>query len=365
MNPRAIASLIGLFGSVVSMQYGFAGSKSISNLAKDEHVVFFTTHTWFDDHSKTWQVPIHGWVYELEDRKIIRAMFAEVLDRKYGLKKDAATEDNFTYRTKLLTADNEKGKRIVVNLFGERYVLPKSEPNGHFQATLSVPESSVSVSKDLYVPFKLVLRPNDKRVFEGKSLVVGSQGVSVISDIDDTVKLSYVTDHKKLFESSFFNDFLPVEGMPELYQKWYAQGAKFHYVSSSPWQLYEPLNYFMRSHGFPEATLSLKMVRFKDETFFNLFKSATKTKPQAINAIIKHYPNRKYILLGDSGEKDAQVYAQIANEHPDKISKIYIRNVNGADNLDALYEMIFDGLPADLWQVFEHSNEIESDLLKN
>ena len=365
MNPRAIASLIGLFGSVVSMQHGFAGSKSISNIAKDEHVVFFTTHTWFDDHSKTWQVPVHGWVYELEDRKVIRAMFAEVLDRKYGLKKDAATEDNFTYRTKLLTADNEKGKRIVVNLFGERYVLPKSEPNGHFQAILSVPETSINLAKDIRVPFKLVLRPNDERVFEGQSLVVGDQGISVISDIDDTVKLSYVTDHKKLFESSFFKDFLPVEGMPELYQKWYKQGAKFHYVSSSPWQLYEPLDEFMQNHGFPEATLSLKMIRFKDETFFNLFKSATKTKPQAINAIIKRYPNRKYILLGDSGEKDAQVYAQIANQHPDKISKIYIRNVNGADNLEELYEMVFDGLPASLWQVFEHANEIENELLKN
>jgi phosphatidate phosphatase APP1 len=174
--------------------------------------------------------------------------------------------------------------------------------------------------------------------------------------------LSYVTDHKKLFESSFFKDFVPVDGMPELYQQWQIQGAKFHYVSSSPWQFYEPLDEFMQAHGFPEATMSLKKIRFKDETFFNLFKSATKTKPQAINAIIKKYPDRKYVLLGDSGEKDAQVYAQIANEHPEKISKIYIRNVNGAENLEILYEMVFDGLPRDLWQVFEQPKEIQSEL---
>lgn len=358
MNPRAVASLVGLFSSVISMQTGFAGSKSISNIAKDEHVVFFTSNTWFDEHSKTWQVPVHGWVYEFEERKLLRSLFARALRHKYGLEQDADTQDNFNYRTKLLTADNEKGKRVVINLLGQRYVLPKTEANGHFEAIISLPQKAISPNETSVLNYKLVLRPNDKRVFSGESLVVEQAGVSVISDIDDTVKLSYVTDHKKLFESSFFKAFAAVEGMPEVYQKWHSQGAKFHYVSSSPWQLYEPLQEFMTEHKFPEATMSLKKVRFKDETFFNLFKSATKTKPQAINAIIKRFPKREYILLGDSGEKDAQVYAQIANEHPEKIKKIYIRNVDGSKNLEKMYEQIFDGLPDDLWRVFEHSSEI-------
>jgi len=194
------------------------------------------------------------------------------------------------------------------------------------------------------------------------SLLINAKGVSIISDIDDTVKLSYVTDHKKLFESSFFKDFMPVTGMPELYQRWQQQGARFHYVSSSPWQLYEPLYEFMHEHGFPEATFSLKRFRFKDQTFFNLFKSATKTKPQAIEAILKHYQARKFILLGDSGEKDAQVYAQIANQHPDKIAKIYIRNINGEPDLDQFYETVFEGVPRSLWQTFEDPSEIETEL---
>ena len=362
MNPRAIASIAGLLGSVFSLKYGFAGSKSVSNIAADEHVVFFTTHSWYDQHSNTWNIPIHGWVYELESRPIVRAMFSELLERKYGLKRDAATENNFSYRTQLLTADNEKGKRIVVNLLGRRYALPKSEPNGHFKSVISIPASDLSASVGSYVSFDLVLRPTDKRVHSGKSLLIGQAGVSIISDIDDTVKLSYVTDHKKLFESSFFKDFVPVEGMPELYRQWQKQGAKFHYVSSSPWQLYEPLQEFMQEHGFPEATFSLKMIRLKDQTFFNLFKSATKTKPQAIEAVLKHYPDRKFVLLGDSGEKDAQVYAQIAKQYPDKISKIYIRNVDGNTKLNRFYESVFDGLPRSLWQTFDKPSEIEEQL---
>jgi hypothetical protein len=372
MNPRAIASLVGLLGSAISFKYGFAGSKSVSNIASGEHLVFFTTNSWYDDHSKNWNIPIHGWVHGLGSRPIVQAMFSEVLDRKYGLKKDSDTESNFAYRTQLLTADNERGKRIVIDLLGRRYELPRSEPNGHFKSVIAIPAyeidkhfDKIGDTDDKQISFKLVLRPSDDREYSGKSLLIDSDGVSIISDIDDTVKLSYVTDHKKLFDSSFYQDFKPVVGMPELYRRWQKQGAKFHYVSSSPWQLYEPLEEFLAQHQFPEATLSLKMIRFKDPTFFNLFKSATKTKPQAIEAILRYYPDRKYVLLGDSGEKDAQVYAQIANDHPEKIAKIYIRNVNGDTRLDEFYETVFNGLPRSLWQTFDDPNEIETNLSKS
>lgn len=362
MNPRAIASIAGLLGSALSFKHGFLGSKSVSNIKPNERVVFFTTHSWFDEHSKTWNIPIHGWVYELGSRPIFTAMFAELLDRKYGLKADSTTQTNFSYRTQLLTADNERGKRIVIKLAGRRFKLPKSEPNGHFKSVIAIPESEIDAETAKYIEFDLVLRPSDERHFVGKSLVINDRGVSVISDIDDTVKLSYVTDHKKLFESSFFNDFKPVEGMPELYQAWQKQAVRFHYVSSSPWQLYEPLQEFMQQHGFPDATFSLKMVRLKDQSFFNLFKSATKTKPQAVEALLKHYPNRRFILLGDSGEKDAQVYAQIANEYPQQIAKIYIRNINGNKDLDSFYLSVFDGLPRSLWQTFDKPEQIEASL---
>jgi hypothetical protein len=371
MNPRAIASIVGLLGSAISFKHGFAGSKSISNVGIDEHVVFFTTHSYYESDSDSWNIPIHGWVYELSSRPIVRAMFGELLDRKYGLKKSSVTESNFSYRTQLLTADNERGRRIVINLLGRRYELPKSEPNGHFKSVISIPGSEVGAyfeslgeARKEQISFSLVLRPSDNRECFGKSLIIDSGGVSIISDIDDTVKLSYVTDHKKLFDSSFFQDFMPVDGMPELYRRWQKQGAKFHYVSSSPWQLYEPLQEFMDQHDFPQATFSLKMIRFKDQTFFNLFKSAIKTKPQAIEAILRHYPERKFVLLGDSGEKDAQVYAQIANHHPEKIAKIYIRNINADPHLDEFYATVFDGLPRALWQTFENPDEIETSLPK-
>ena len=40
------------------------------------------------------------------------------------------------------------------------------------------------------------------------------------------------------------------------------------------------------------------------------------------------YPNMKFILIGDSGEKDADIYTKIATEFPGRILAIYLRNVN-------------------------------------
>lgn len=362
MNPRALASIVGILSSVVSMRYGLAGSKSVSGISSNEHAVLFTSSSWIEADEGVCYIPINGWVYKRSERKIARLVFAELLQRKYGLVSDADTQDNFKQRISLLTAGDERGKRIVIKLLGKRYEIAKSAANGHFATTIEVPAAAVKQYVGSSIPFELVLRPKDQRKFQAESLLIGENGVSVISDIDDTVKLSYVTDHKKLFESSFFKDFIPVDGMAELYRKWHKSGARFHYVSSSPWQLYEPLYEFMRDHDFPKATLSLKQVRFKDETFFNLFKSATKTKPQAIEAILKIYPHRKFVLLGDSGEKDAQVYAGIARQFPQQIAKIYIRNIDARPNLDKEYEAVFEGVARDKWQSFKSPAEIEPNL---
>ena len=44
--------------------------------------------------------------------------------------------------------------------------------------------------------------------------------------------------------------------------------------------------------------------------------------------ILKTYPDLKFILIGDSGEHDADIYIEIAEEFPERIRAIYLRSVN-------------------------------------
>jgi phosphatidate phosphatase APP1 len=84
---------------------------------------------------------------------------------------------------------------------------------------------------------KIGIKEENSKSFKCTIYVLDSHGVSIISDIDDTIKISQVLKKRSLLKNTFYSYFKPVEGMSELYQKWQEQKCQFHYVSSSPWQL--------------------------------------------------------------------------------------------------------------------------------
>ena len=141
--------------------------------------------------------------------------------------------------------------------------------------------------------------------------------------------------------------------MADLYRRWSGEGVAFHYVSSSPWQLYEPLDEFLAGSGFPWSTFSLKPVRFRDETLLDLFKKGTETKPRAIEAILDRYPARQFVLVGDSGEQDPEVYAAMMRRRPDQIAKVYIRNVTQESADNARFTTLFADIDRNRWQLFD------------
>jgi len=91
------------------------------------------------------------------------------------------------------------------------------------------------------------------------------------------------------------------------------------------WQLYPPLQDFIRSSRFPPGTFHLRNFRWKDESFFNLFKSPEGHKLAVIEPLLERFPKRRFILVGDSGEKDAEIYETLARKYPQQIVHIMIR----------------------------------------
>jgi hypothetical protein len=332
---------------------------SYSDLRADENLVFFRTSAWLNDEGTAWHVPIHGWTYEPENSAVRKALFSAVLKDGFSLEPGPDTEGNFTRRLNLMVADSERSKRIVVSIAGQQFTLSPSAANGQFETTLVISMADAKRFSDgSRLPFAAVTRKNETRVFEGDVMLVAPDGVSVISDIDDTVKISHVTDRKRLLEQTFLLDFAVVEGMPEIFSECSDAGASFHFVSSSPWQLYAPLDEFLSEAGFSDYTLNLKAVRFRDETLLDLFKKGTETKPKAIEKILNTYPGRQFYLVGDSGEHDPEVYAQIAEKYPDQILKIFIRNVTDEVSDNERFKTVFGNLSADRWELFDDARDL-------
>ncbi|WP_163830670.1 phosphatidate phosphatase App1 family protein [Spartinivicinus ruber] len=338
----------------------------VSNIKPDETIQFFHTSAWYDETLQLWHIPIHGWVYEPEESMVRKQIIAKTLQAKYNLKATSKhSENNFAKRVNLLIADNERNKQVIIVIGKQRYALPKSAANGHFKGIITLTKPQVDhIKENGQLDFYAILSSQDQRRFSGKVALVSPEGISVISDIDDTVKVSQVTDHTALMDYTFFQDFIAVKGMSALYQNWSQQGAMFHFVSSSPWHLYQPLVEFAKTAGYPWASYSLKNIRFKDETIFNLFKKGTETKPQQIEPILQAYPKRHFILVGDSGEQDPEVYGELMRKYPEQITKILIRNVDNSSTTDSRYKKAFSNVAVDKWQLFISPQEVKL-LIKN
>ncbi|MGH8248899.1 MAG: phosphatidate phosphatase App1 family protein, partial [Gammaproteobacteria bacterium] len=209
------------------------------------------------------------------------------------------------------------------------------------------------------LPARIVERNGARRGIGLPLVLLRDSGISVISDIDDTIKISQVRDKRELVQNTFCRPFQPAPGMAATYQRWAAQGAQFHYVTASPWQLYEPLGEFVRRNGFPAGTFHMKSFRAKDSSFLGLMKSPERYKPPVIEELFRQFPNRRFVLVGDSGEKDPEIYGALARKHPRQVARILIRDVTDEPRADARYRKAFRELSDGLWQVFQKPDALK------
>ncbi len=155
----------------------------------------------------------------------------------------------------------------------------------------------------------------------------------VISDLDDTVIVTNVTNRlKMLLTVTLLNEHtrLPFKGVAAFYQALQngttgAENNPIFYVSSSPWNLYPPLTEFLRIHKIPLGALFLK--DFGNHTVFASGDHHSH-KLNSIELILDTYPNLPFVLIGDSGEQDPEIYREVVRKYPNRIRAIYIRSIN-------------------------------------
>ena len=178
------------------------------------------------------------------------------------------------------------------------------------------------------------------------------EGISVVSDIDDTIKQSSVRDRRELLLNTFARPFAAAPGMAARYRELARDPAtRFHYVSSSPIQLYPPLAAFLRDADFPDGSMHLRETTSLRRLIGKQADSRLH-KRAAIQALLRDFPQRRFVLIGDSGEHDPEIYAALAREHPQQVIAIGIRDVTGEARDAARYRHAFTGVDAGAWSVF-------------
>lgn len=338
--------------------------RTASELRRDEQVVLFTTAAHREPATGDWIVPVHGRIYRPSDGRTARAALSLALKTGFGVAPDSLSRDIYDQRCGLMLSDNRAGRSIVVVAAGIDHPMPPSDRYGQFRGQLHLTaRQAEAVRTPTGIPIVVKTTARDERAFEGRVLLIEPEGLSIISDIDDTVKVTHVASRRRMMAMTFLEPFDAVPGMAERFRTWIAEGAALHFISSSPWPLYEPLDRFLADAGFPPSTKTLKNVALKDRSIRNLLAKATRTKPPAIDAILAAFPRRRFVLIGDSVENDAEIYAGVAERHPGRIERILIRDCGGKRERVERARRSISATGAAKLQVFTDASELPASLL--
>ena len=325
-------------------------------VAAKPQITFFETYGYQSgDH---WVVPLQLRVWErgLRQRGLERSLAraASEAERLSGGQIDGLDKDRFRRRIAAFVADQEGDQRITIAFDKDpkdrRFPVThsssgevlRSNSNGRIDGQIHVPLDAAAEllqaqgSQHGYLTYSAV---DHGQTGKGKMRLIPdtADAVSVISDIDDTIKVTEVpAGGRVMYRNTFVHEFQSSPGMAKLYEQW--ADAPFHYVSGGPWQMYEPLFEFLPGQGFPSGSVHMRNLplvlsgpdSMQDVLTFLLDKEATaKHKVARIREIMGHFQHRKFVFVGDSGEADPEVYREIRDDRGlgSRVQAIYIRTV--------------------------------------
>lgn len=159
----------------------------------------------------------------------------------------------------------------------------------------------------------------------------------IISDIDDTIVYTYNNDWLRMLQIVYLGNArtrIPLPGISAFYRALHRgrsgqESNPIFYVSSSTWNLYDLLEEFLEINGVPPGPLLLRDLDLSIESLLSF--THEQHKLSYIRPILDCYPDLSFILIGDSSQRDAEIYRQLAQEYGHRILAIYIRNVMPTD----------------------------------
>ncbi|HYI09657.1 MAG TPA: phosphatase domain-containing protein [Thermoanaerobaculia bacterium] len=226
-----------------------------------------------------------------------------------------------TYRR--FQSDELAGVKVQAS-YRDAVVETITDEEGHFQFRLEPRELA---QHTLWHEVNLSLPGSDNTAVAHVMLPSEAAQFAVISDIDDTVLVTNATSLLGMVRSVIRNaaSRLPFEGVADLYRALHRDVNPIFYVSSSPWNLYELLHDFMNLQGIPHGPMFLQDWGIDEKTL--LMAAHEEHKLAQIQLLVEYYPALRFVLIGDSGQHDPEIYLRVIQTHPDRILAAIIRDV--------------------------------------
>lgn len=217
-----------------------------------------------------------------------------------------------------------------------------TDDEGYFEIVIEQEELLSAEMAWYEVDLRLVESPQKLPVVAtGEVLIPSAQSsFGVISDVDDTIIITNAASFFKMAWLTFINSArtrLPFKGVAAFYRalsRGTGHANPIFYLSSSPWNLYDLLVDFMEIHEIPRGPLLLRDLGIDKEKFITSGHFAHKRGQ--IDRLLRTYPSLSFILIGDSGQHDPEIFETVVEDYPDRILAIYIRDVSSEQRDEAI-----------------------------
>ena len=171
----------------------------------------------------------------------------------------------------------------------------------------------------------------------------------IISDLDDTVVQTGATALTSMVRTVLMHNAhtrIPFEGVSAFYRALHRgnRGEELNpifYVSSGPWNLYDLYADFLAHQKIPAGPIMLGDYGIDEETFIH--DPHDEHKLRAVRGIMNAYPQLRFILIGDSGQRDPEIYSEVVRQFPGRVAVVYIRDVTVPER-DAVVHSLRDSL---------------------
>lgn len=161
------------------------------------------------------------------------------------------------------------------------------------------------------------------------------QPLGVVSDIDDTVMVTWLPRPLLAFWNAFViqqSSRKVVAGMPLLYQELARahRHVPFVYLSTGAWNVFPVLRRFLFKNGYPDGPM---LLTDWGPTNTGLFRSGMQHKLRSLELLRRTFPEMRWLLVGDDGQHDPEIYGRFCTEHPDRVAAVAIRQLTEAEQM--------------------------------
>ncbi|WP_052367250.1 App1 family protein [Paraoerskovia marina] len=219
------------------------------------------------------------------------------------------------------------GERVDVQIAG-RSVALHADRGGYLHATV---DADLEPGRH-----EVTYRVATGECVTGDVVVVApGERLGVVSDIDDTVLVTALPRPLVAAWNTFARHPSArhtVPGMAGLYRGIQAAhpDAPFVYLSTGAWNTAATLRRFLQTHGFPAGPL---LLTDWGPTNTGWFRSGPEHKNAELDRLVQEFPDVRWLLIGDDGQHDPEIYARAARLYPDHVAGIAIRELTPGQQL--------------------------------